>query len=780
MEQVPRDRLVTNTELVALLDTSFILRDSLTQCCMRSDTTTALQLLAQYFKQRTVPTYFFSPREVEQRIEQFRQSFPEEARHIIRDADQFIMTYGSDVDWRVPGKDRQGRAHTPNTVRLLARQWQAENIALAYYYDHRNTHYIEFLQAHLSDFVHDYERGLTETGGNDIFERFYAGHRTRNWLMAHQLLLGTNDYTWQHQMLWLKTFILHAAKLYDQSKKFNWGNHQLVGLVGLFEVTLMFPEFPILRVWNKQALKLILEHQEKEIENDGFQFERASHYFKLDIINYFHVYRLAQLNHIQPPPVFEQRFHSMFSAIAALAMPNRALPVLQDAQDTYTKPEREADARSGLGTAQSADAAELAEPTEETFMSLGAVLFKDPVYKYFGAKGFPPVFSWYLDSTEEREYINLSAGTPALGSIGLPDSKYYVMRSGWDPNDLYMVIDGGLAHDKPDHTHGGILGVMAYGLGRELLPTYRVRYSSPSYPTMKNSLVKNVALADTLLQGQDWKGNAANTGFGLWRYLPTPTVKQWCAGSAFDYFKGSHTGFDSIGVRYERTIVFLKPDYWLVEDAFVSSGNHSYQQLWQGDFQLNGKKNRAVRTFKSSNFIVQQLEPVKYTLEKKDLAETKSVWFTTKGMGTTKFRTLLLPLSNAEASQFRTSARILSGVDRYTYTYANQTDVMIFGKSAHWKIEGITSDAELVMLRSKKKQEVSLLFSEGTTLRTKDIDFTTHLKVTLEMKRMDANTWSFRLLSDVPESIRISGPHQQVLNVTLLPNKDVTVVLSGK
>ena len=35
------------------------------------------------------------------------------------------------------------------------------------------------------------------------------------------------------------------------------------------------------------------------------------------------------------------------------------------------------------------------------------------------------------------------------------------MRTGWNKNDLYMVIDGGLAKYKPDHTHGGILGVAA-------------------------------------------------------------------------------------------------------------------------------------------------------------------------------------------------------------------------------------------------------------------------------------------------------------------------------
>jgi len=748
--QIPRDRLVTNAELLGLMDPSLPICDSVQAWIAQSDTAEALRRFVDHLARRARPRYFFQPSDVPHRIEQLRKDHPSAVQRTIRDADTFIATYGHDVDWRVPGKDKLGKAHTPNTVRLLARQWQAEHIALAYYLSGRAPAYLDFLRAHIGDFIDDYERGLTETGGNDIFERFYAGHRTRNWLMAHELLLGAGGYTREQQLVMTKVFILHAAKLYDQSVKFNWGNHQLVGLTGLFESTLMHPEFPLLRQWNAHALSLILEHQQKEIESDGFQFERASHYFKLDIINYFRVYRLARLNGISLPPVFEERFRSMFDAMVSLAMPNRSLPVLQDAQDTYTSRSRETEARSGVGTAQSANAAELAEPTEETFMSLGASLFKDPVFRYFGSARLPYAFFWQLDAKAGADYAALHAAAPPMQSVGLTGSHYYVMRSGWSPDDLYMVIDGGLAHDKPDHTHGGVLGVMAYGMGRELLPTYRVRYSDPSYPVLKNSLVKNVALVDTLMQGRKWKGNAAQTGFGIWTYLPTPTVQQWASGSAFDYFKAGHSGFDTLGVRYERTILFVKPDYWFVEDDFRTSGEHTYQQIWQGEFEADSIGRRIVKMFPDARFVIQQMESTPYRIEKKTTAGTYASWFSRAGHGDTRFRTLLMPSGAKTPPAVRIIRDSTTTFESYRCTSGDRTDDFIFNTQGVWTSGKISGDARFSLLRSTKGRMRSLLSVDGTVVKAAGFGVNTPEPVSMELIWRKDGAVTLQMLSPVP------------------------------
>jgi hypothetical protein len=776
-DKVPRHRLLTNAEFLALLDSSSSISQQVNALFSSLDTNRALQTLMQYFKTRTTPVYFFNPAEVEEKNKAFQQRYPEAAEDQRRQADLFIRTYGYDVDWKMPGKNIAGKPHTPNTVRLLARQWQAENIALSFYYTHDKL-YLNFLRDHVNDFVSDYEAGTTETGGNDIFERFYAGHRVRNWMMAYQLQLGTDDYGWQDRLQMVKVFFLHGAKLYDQSKKFNWGNHQLVGLVGLYELSTMFPEFPVMRFWNQHALTLILEHLEKEIERDGFQFERASHYFKLDIMNYFRVYRLAQLNDVALPKMFEDRFHTMFDAIVALAMPNKNLPVLQDAQDSYTSAEKTTAARSGFGTAQSSDAAELAEPTEETFLSLGASLFRDPVYKWFGAKELPSVFYWYLDPAARQAYAELPSQGPTIGSIALPESKYYVMRTGWNPHSLYMIIDGGLAHDKPDHTHGGILGIQLFGLGVQLLPNYRVRYSDPSYPVMKNSLVKNVALVDTIVQGRKWKPNAARTGFGLWQSLPTPVRQEWYGGQRYDYFAASHDGFEQVGVNYRRSVLFLKPSYWLVFDDFAGTTKHSYQQLWQGEYTIDKRQRRAIVSDNNGSLVVAQPRNEKVNISQHTVAGKHSIWFERTSRRGDLFSTLLYPREQADSSKLEFTSFSFRHVAGSSIKKKDAVDLVFRGDGKLWSASGVKSNARIAVERRDSTLSLtSMLLYRGDVWENAELSISCDSSSVLEICRLTKEKWTLYLNQQVERVITIGKTGRKVQKVPMHGGERKEIIL---
>ncbi len=643
-QDIPRDRLVTDKEMISLIHLPKEFAKTFNDKLEKQDTSSALEYLAEYFRIRKYPSYFYSYTEVEKRIKEFIQLYPDQSNQIVKNADEFIKTYGTDIDWLQPGIDLFGRKHTPNTIRYLARQEAAPAIALSYFISDHKKLYLDYLTNEVKDFISDYENGKTETGKNDIFERFYAGHRTRNWLFMHQLLLASDEYSWKDQIMMIKVFILHGARLYDVCKEFNWGNHQLHGLAGLYEMSTMFPEISVMKFWNRDAKRVILEHIEKEIKPDGFQFERASHYFKFDIINYLRIYRISKINNIDLPPVYVNRFHQMFEAMVKLSMPDKQLPVLQDAQDSYQT--KDTDTISVDNQLSTNDAAELSDPGESGFMSLGSLLFSSPVYKFFGQNKFPSVFYWFFSDSSLSEYKNINIERPLAVSVALDSSNYYVMRSGWDKNDLYMVIDGGLAKYKPDHTHGGVLGIAAYAFGKEILPTYRVKYSDPSYRTMKNSLVKNVAIADNYLQGQNWISNTARTGFGIWGILPQPVVNDWISGKYYDFFSGSHNGFETLGIKYERSILFFKPYCWFVVDKFLSDQIHSYQQIWQGNYSVDSQNNRATYQSKMCRLDILQADPSNMDISTRQNYRTSSVIFEKKGVRDYTFSTILFPLQN--------------------------------------------------------------------------------------------------------------------------------------
>lgn len=86
----------------------------------------------------------------------------------------------------------------------------------------------------------------------------------------------------------------------------------------------------------------------------------------------------------------------------------------------------------------------------------------------------------------------------------------------------------------------------------------------------KNSWVKNVALVDSIPQGQGWTPNRGGSGFGKWAMLPQPEVIEWKTSDQYDYFLGSHNGYESLGVNYFREVLFIKEGFWIIRDHFQS------------------------------------------------------------------------------------------------------------------------------------------------------------------------------------------------------------------
>src|ERR1035437_6885569 len=746
-DNIPRERLVTDEELLGLLNYSNKELSNVETDFRKQDYQKALFNLSTYFTNRTSPKYFFDSKTVNGEIEDFKKSYPEEVNKIKKQADEFIDSYGIDLAWSLPAADKNGRSYTPNTIRQLSRFAQSYDLAMSYYIENNNSERIKSLSGQLRDFISDYEKGTTEKGGNDVFERFYAGHRTRNLLLAHNLLLNSKDYDWKDQVFMLKVFLLHGARLIDVCKKFNWGNHQLHGLAGLYEMTIMYPEFPVMKLWNEMALNTIMEHISKEIKEDGFQFERASHYFKLDIMNYFRIHKISGINGKKLPDLFERRFRKMFDAIADLSKPDKSLPVLQDAQAFY---------QAQLDSLDNNDAAELSDPKESLFMSIGAAEFSNPRYKYFSSEQLPPDLFWFFSKDERDKYAALQAEIPDINSVALPETKYFVMRTGWDKNDLYMVIDGGLAEYKPDHTHGGILGMALYGYGSDLLPTYRVRYSEPSYKYLKNSLTKNVAIADNILQGRGWISNSAKTGFGIWSKLPTPNVNDWVTGDNFDYFSGSHNGFTSDSVEYSRSVIFFKPLFWIVTDDFKSNAFHSYQQLWQGKFVLLPDCNGVVKISNSGKLYIIQSDYEDMNINQFSKYNINSLKFEKTGVNNYSFLTILFPSPLNDASPPIVKQFDQKECRQITVSKNKNKGALYFRTGKEINSDETRSDAEFVCASFKTDVLDSFLFYQGTYCEFENVKVKCDTKVVLELSKADNGKWLYKILKGTPNKVTIN------------------------
>jgi len=585
----------------------------------------ALDGLINHLKNKASGRYYFNWKNFDKRFSTYRSHYSKEFQKHQKLAGYHMSTFPPETSWKLPFKDLKGRDVTAYELRHLSRQQKSADMTLMYFYENENRKYFDYFVKQVADLNKAYTDGEYDDAGNGVYEYYRAGRRMHNWLFNHHAYLHSTEYSNEHQLLLLKTFISHGLELQWRTRKNKYGNHHTKGLVALFEIATLFPEFSIAEKWRKQAIKGLTWHITHEINPDGFQFERSVHYHMGDIENYFRVYQLAHINRIDLPSEFTQQFRKMFEAMVKLAQPNRRLPVLQDDTDTPYDVNNNV---SGV-------------------MTIGTLLFKDPGFRYFAGNKISKSIYWLLREEQLNILDNVAADKPDIPSASLKQTGYFTMRDGWEKDNLCLTVSAGLSDKKPDHQHGDMLGIVAYANGHEILPNYQVRYKHQEYQAFKNSWVKNVALVDSITLGRKWKANRGKSGFGKWGYLPEPKVSNWLSEKSFDYFCGTHNGFDTIDVDYKREILFLKNKYWLVIDHFKARGNHNFQQVWQGHYSKENNIDFIKVYSDNSGLLIRQLIPVSYKNRNgsfRNKIQNTVISYRTKNDFT--FYTLLIPFNN--------------------------------------------------------------------------------------------------------------------------------------
>jgi hypothetical protein len=532
--------------------------------------------LAQYFRIKFSERYFYNWEDFQARFDLYNKTFPEKQVEHTAMAQDHMRNFSDSTKWVLPFNYLNNSPVDAYAIRHLARQHKMVDIAFLYYYQNEDPIYINYFIRQQESLNAALESGEYEKikDGNGIYEAFRSGYRVLNWFRIHNMFLGQEAYSDEAQLTTIATLLQHGANLYAENQEFNAGNHQTRGLSALAMISILLRDFEGTDIWYNHAMDLLKEHLSREINSDGFQFERSVHYHKSDIDNYYYVYQLAKISHIKIDESWEQKLKSLFVALTEIAYPDKSAPVLQDdTEQPWAEKNKISDA-----------------------LTLGYLLFEKPEWGYFASSHIEPDIYWFLNRTQLDLLSDIQEEKPQFKSIALPETGYYIMREGWEENNKMMIISAGLDDEKPDHQHGDMLGIQAMANGMVILPNYQVRYSLKDFELFKNSMVKNVALVDNELQGKQWTPNSGGSGFGKFLILPEPKVITWNTDLNIDLFVGSHNGFEDVGVTYTRQVVYIKDDFWIVKDNFKSDKKHSYKQVWQGHYTLENKPN-LIRSF---------------------------------------------------------------------------------------------------------------------------------------------------------------------------------------
>ncbi len=293
---------------------------------------------------------------------------------------------------------------------------------------------------------------------------------------------------------------------------------------------------------------------------------------------------------------------------------------------------------------------------------------------------------------------------PAKTSVDFPTAGYYIMRGGWDPNARFLVTRNGFSQS---HYHSDNLGIIVNAYGTDLLPDPGIyTYGTPEC----NELVKTDIHSTICVDGKDLlAGNGDNT---------------WCSTNAFDYFDGVSNGYKDLpDVKHRRSIVFLKPDYWVVSDWVTGPGEHTAVQGWHfapGEVKMDSAGIARTGNAQGGNLAVIPLLPdgrkdeltkdlyaVNWTKVVNDAPVAK---YERSGALPMRFCTVLFPYPAGGPASVNAEPLSLPGEAlgaRITHSHGIDYVLSAAGGSAIMETVGVKAEARCAMLRVSQKSRVT-------------------------------------------------------------------------
>ncbi|BCW98684.1 MAG: hypothetical protein KatS3mg024_1511 [Armatimonadota bacterium] len=153
---------------------------------------------------------------------------------------------------------------------------------------------------------------------------------------------------------------------------------------------------------------------------------------------------------------------------------------------------------------------------------------------------------------------------PERASVCFPDGAWAVMRSPYDaPGEPFedarhLVFKASHA----SHGHRDYLSFTLYAYGRPLLIDPGIKsYERGDGARYVQTAYHNTVCVDGQNQPPRWG-----------------SIDRWVSSDGMDFLVSTYKGYESVDHR--RSIVFVKPDYWVVNDTLTGPGNHTCDQNW--------------------------------------------------------------------------------------------------------------------------------------------------------------------------------------------------------
>jgi hypothetical protein len=512
------------------------------QAVTSGSTSLAVSELARYLRARERPRWHVDPANPPKSASDGDMRTADQALQHTFSSVGIEHTFGTEIDWGYNPTTQPGSPHAADHEWTWQLNRHAAWISLARAYNKTgDARYGKELAQQIADWIlrNPPPEGHALNSPYSRWRTIEAGIRMfSSWPEVYFRMLRSPDVFPDDVLLAMVDCMGRHAEYLDAYP--TRGNWLCMEANGQFHVGVLFPEFKNAERWRTNALARLRHEIDAQVYPDGAQIELTPGYHNVSLRNFVGALRLAQLNDIALPEGYQAGLERMYDLNMRAMSPDRDVPPLNDSWP----------------------------------LDVPSLLAE-------GHELFPNRKDWEWIATDGK-----SGQKPSFTSVSFPYAGWAVMRSGWERDARFLMMECGpfgLGHQHEDK-----LSFVLHAFGTRLV------FDAGSYAYDASDMRRyvlsarghNVIHVDGMEQNR--RGGPHN-GY----VVQSPVAMAWRTDAQYDFAAGSYGTLPEEtwgpdrkrGIVHTRRVLFVKPDWWIVCDSLEPSD--SAEHLYESTFHLD-------------------------------------------------------------------------------------------------------------------------------------------------------------------------------------------------
>ena len=203
-------------------------------------------------------------------------------------------------------------------------------------------------------------------------------------------------------------------------------------------------------------------------------------------------------------------------------------------------------------------------------------------------------------------------------------------------------------------------------------------------------------------------------------------------------------------------MLFVKPDYWIIVDDFASSSAHTYQQIWQGTYDVRNAST-ALQTIAEARLVVMQGETEGVRCTPHRLHDTESIWFERAPASAWKYVTLIAPSPAGAPLAATIHPEVGVACAAYVVHRADAKDHFVVGRGDPWAVGSTTSDARVAAWTMEGRTQRAVLVLNMCEWKSATFSLHSSKPISVEAVSGKEGRWTFRRAGGMADSVRVRG-----------------------